>query len=42
MQEEVATREGVFIPTNMEASFRMPDGSEWKYASFTVAKVTAQ
>lgn len=42
MQEEVATHAGVFVPTNVEAAWRLPDGSLWHYAKFTVAKITAQ
>ncbi|KAL4421399.1 hypothetical protein ABPG75_010690 [Micractinium tetrahymenae] len=42
MQEEVATHAGVFVPTNVEAAWRLPDGSLWHYAKFTVAKVTAE
>lgn len=41
MQEEIATHAGVFVPTNVEAAWVMPDGSRWVYAQMTVSKVTA-
>lgn len=33
---------GIHIPTNMEQSWVLPDGSRWVYARLTVAKVTAE
>ncbi|KAI7841479.1 hypothetical protein COHA_004873 [Chlorella ohadii] len=41
MQEEIATHAGVFVPTNVEAAWVMPDSSRWVYAQMTVSKVTA-
>lgn len=41
MQEELATYAGVFIPTNMEATWQLPDGSRWQYAQLTVGRVVA-
>lgn len=41
MQEEIATHAGVFVPTNVEAAWVLPDGSRWVYAQMTVSKVTA-
>lgn len=41
MQEEIATHAGVFVPTNLEAAWVLPDGSRWVYAKMHVDKVTA-
>lgn len=42
MQEEIATHAGVFVPTNIEAAWVLPDESRWVYAQMTVSKVTAR
>lgn len=42
IHEEMATMAGIHIPTNMEQSWVLPDGSRWVYARLTVAKVTAE
>jgi hypothetical protein len=42
LTEEVATPAGIFIPTQLEASWALADGRRCPYACFTVARVTAE
>lgn len=42
MCEEMATHAGVFVPTNMEAAWQLPDGSRWVYAEMSICRLTAE
>lgn len=42
LSAEESTPAGIFIPTQLESSWILPDGRRRPYASFTVARVTAE